>query len=39
MKLDKKVSSGDIKFVLANKIGKVAWGQSVPLNLVESVLA
>jgi 3-dehydroquinate synthase len=39
MKLDKKVSGGDIRFVLANKIGKVAWGQPVPLSLVESVLA
>jgi 3-dehydroquinate synthase len=39
MRLDKKVSGGDVKFVLANKIGKVVWGQQVPLSLVESVLA
>jgi len=26
MRLDKKVSGGEIKFVLAEKIGKVAWG-------------
>jgi 3-dehydroquinate synthase len=39
MKLDKKVSGGEIKFVLAEKIGKVSWGQKVPMELVESVLA
>jgi 3-dehydroquinate synthase len=30
MKLDKKVSGGKVKFVLAEKIGAVRWGQSVP---------
>ena len=30
MRLDKKVSGGEIKFVLAEKIGKVVWGQRVP---------
>jgi len=30
MRLDKKVSGGEVKFVLADKIGKVVWGQSVP---------
>jgi 3-dehydroquinate synthase len=39
MKLDKKVSGGEIKFVLAEKIGKVVWGQKVPAELIEAVLA
>ncbi len=39
MKLDKKVSAGEIKFVLAEKIGKVAWGQKVASDLIEEVLA
>jgi len=38
MKLDKKVSGGEIKFVLAEDIGKVVWGQKVPQELVEQVL-
>jgi len=29
MRLDKKVSGGEIRFVLAKKIGRVAWGQRV----------
>jgi 3-dehydroquinate synthetase len=39
MKLDKKVSGGEIKFVLAERIGKVVWGQNVPEELVERVLS
>ena len=39
MKLDKKVSAGEITFVLAQKIGKVIWGQKVPQSLIEQVLA
>lgn len=39
MKLDKKVSGGEITFVLAQKIGKVVWNQKVPAALIESVLA
>jgi 3-dehydroquinate synthase len=39
MKLDKKVSGGEIKFVLAEKIGKVVWGQKVSTDSIESVLA
>jgi 3-dehydroquinate synthase len=39
MKLDKKVSRGEIKFVLAEKIGRVFWGQKVPLALIVEVLA
>ena len=38
MKLDKKVSGGEIKFVLAEKIGRVKWGQKVPLSLLNDVL-
>ncbi|HZL79724.1 MAG TPA: 3-dehydroquinate synthase [Candidatus Limnocylindrales bacterium] len=39
MKLDKKVSSGEVKFVLAEKIGRVSWGRNVSAELIESVLA
>ncbi len=39
MKLDKKVADGEIKFVLARKIGKVVWGQKVSTALIEEVLA
>jgi 3-dehydroquinate synthase len=38
MKLDKKVSGGEIKFVLAEKIGKVRFDQKVPADLIEEVL-
>lgn len=38
MKLDKKVSAGEIKFVLAERIGKVVWGRRVPDTLIEKVL-
>jgi 3-dehydroquinate synthetase len=38
MKLDKKVSNGEIKFVLANRIGKVVWGQKVPVAEIQKVL-
>jgi 3-dehydroquinate synthase len=38
MRLDKKVSGGEIKFVLAEKIGKVGWNQRVPENLIRGVL-
>jgi 3-dehydroquinate synthetase len=38
MKLDKKVSGGEINFVLAEKIGKVVWAQKVPQTLIEEVL-
>ena len=38
MQLDKKVIDGEIKFVLARKIGKVEFGQPVPGELVEEVL-
>jgi 3-dehydroquinate synthase len=39
MKLDKKVSGGEIKFVLAEKIGQVAWGKSVTAAAIDHVLA
>jgi 3-dehydroquinate synthase len=38
MQLDKKVRGGKIKFVLAKRIGKVVWGQEVPLKLIEEAL-
>jgi len=39
MKLDKKVHDGEIKFVLAKRIGKVVWGQKVSDSAVQKVLA
>jgi 3-dehydroquinate synthase len=39
MQLDKKVSDGEIKFVLARKIGSVEFGRSVPLPLIEEILS
>ncbi|HEY1663777.1 MAG TPA: 3-dehydroquinate synthase [Verrucomicrobiae bacterium] len=38
MRLDKKVSGGEIKFVLAKKIGKVVWDQRVPEALISQTL-
>jgi 3-dehydroquinate synthase len=38
MKVDKKVSAGEIKFVLAEKIGKVVWSQRVPDKLIQQTL-
>ena len=39
MKLDKKVSGGEIKFVLAEKIGRVKFGCKVPRPQLDAVLA
>jgi 3-dehydroquinate synthase len=39
MRHDKKVSGGVVKFVLANKLGQVSFGQPVPPELLEEVLA
>ena len=39
MLLDKKVSGGEMKFVLAERIGKVHWGQPVPMQSVGQVLS
>ena len=38
MKLDTKVSGGEIKFVLAKKIGRVVWGQRVSEELVRQAI-
>lgn len=38
MRLDKKVSGGEIKFVLAERIGKVVWGQRVPEQWINEAL-
>jgi 3-dehydroquinate synthase len=38
MHLDKKVSGGEVRFVLARRIGEVCWGQAVPQALLEDVL-
>jgi 3-dehydroquinate synthase len=38
MRLDKKVSGGEIKFVLARKLGSVVWGQNVPEELITAEL-
>ena len=38
MQLDKKVSGGEIKFVLARRIGAVQFGQQVPLAALERTL-
>ncbi len=38
MKLDKKVSAGEIKFVLVEKIGKVRFGCKVPAEAIEHSL-
>lgn len=38
MKLDKKVSGGEIKFVLAGRIGKARFGCPVPAALLEQIL-
>ncbi len=38
MQLDKKVSGGEVKFVLAQKIGQVSHGQRVPQDVLIEVL-
>jgi 3-dehydroquinate synthase len=38
MKLDKKVTAGEVQFVLAERIGKVRWGQRVPEALLHQTL-
>jgi 3-dehydroquinate synthase len=38
MRLDKKVVGGEIKFVLAKKIGETVWGQDVPEAVVQEAL-
>jgi len=38
MRLDKKVRGGEIRFVLAKRIGQVVWGQRVPDEWIEAAL-
>jgi len=38
MRLDKKVSAGEIKFVLARRIGKVEFGHDVPRSVLSEIL-
>ena len=38
MRLDKKVSGGEVKFVLAERLGKVVWGRRVPDTQIHRVL-
>lgn len=38
IKLDKKVSDGEARFVLAKRIGKVVWNQRVPEAVIHRVL-
>lgn len=38
MRLDKKVSGGEIKFVLAKYIGEVTWGQQAPDSMIHDAL-
>jgi 3-dehydroquinate synthase len=38
MRLDKKVRGGEIKFVLAKRIGKVVWGRRVPEVFIREAL-
>jgi 3-dehydroquinate synthase len=38
MRLDKKVSGGEIKFVLAKRIGETVWGQKVSEQLIQKTL-
>lgn len=38
MELDKKVSGGEVRFVLAETIGKATWGWKVPWERIRSVL-
>ncbi len=38
MKLDKKTSGGEIKFVLARQIGAVEFGHHVPVQMIEEAL-
>ena len=38
MELDKKVSGGEVKFVLAQKIGKVQFGINVPKTIINAAI-
>ena len=39
MRLDKKVSGGETKFVLAKRMGEVVWGQNVPEELIRETIS
>jgi 3-dehydroquinate synthetase len=39
MKVDKKVNQGEVKFVLARKIGEVQFGCTVPEPMIQEVLS
>ena len=39
MQLDKKVTGGEIKFVLAEKIGRVVYGQKVSQKWIDKILS
>lgn len=39
MRLDKKAKDGEVKFVLARRIGKVEFGQKVPMQAIEPALS
>ena len=39
MKLDKKVSAGEIKFVLARQIGEIEFGQQVSTASIDKILS
>lgn len=39
MLLDKKVTAGEIKFVLAERIGKVQWGEALPLRSINQIVS
>lgn len=38
MRLDKKTTGGEVRFVLVRKIGKAEFGQRVPAELIDSAL-
>jgi 3-dehydroquinate synthetase len=38
MRLDKKVSRGEVTFVLAKRIGEVVWGRKVPASVLNETL-
>ncbi len=39
MQLDKKVSQGEVKFVLAKRIGEITVGHRVPIKLIQRILS
>jgi 3-dehydroquinate synthetase len=39
MALDKKVAGGELKFVLARRIGEVQYGQTVSPRLLQETIA